>query len=205
MIGPMSAPVPITRQLSQSILDALGERGIEYVANQHITELDPRGKTALLESGESVAYDLFVGIPVHRVPEVVESSGLAVDGWIPVDRTNLATRFANVYAVGDVAGAPTAKAGVFAESAAAVVADDIVARLRGGEPPGPLGRCGGLLHRVRRRGGRQGRGELPRRALPDRPARRPLAGARRGESRVRHDATRALVRLLQTDPEEAEA
>jgi sulfide:quinone oxidoreductase len=137
VLGPMSAPVPITRELSQSILDALGERGIEYVANQHIMALDPRDKTVRLESGESVAYDLFVGIPVHRVPEVVESSGLAVDGWIPVDRTNLATRFAGVYAVGDVAGAGTAKAGVFAESAAAVVADDIVARLSGGAPPTP--------------------------------------------------------------------
>jgi sulfide:quinone oxidoreductase len=118
VIGPMSAPVPITKELSQSILDALGERGIEYVANQHITELDPSHKTVLLESGDSVAYDLFVGIPVHCVPEVVESSGLAVDGWIPVDRANLATRFADVYAVGDVAEAGTAKAGVFAESAA---------------------------------------------------------------------------------------
>lgn len=137
VIGPMSAPVPITKELSQSILDALGERGIEYVANQHITELDPSRKTVLLESGDSVAYDLFVGIPVHCVPEVVESSGLAVDGWIPVDRTNLATRFADVYAVGDVADAGTAKAGVFAESAAGVVADDIVARLRGADPPGP--------------------------------------------------------------------
>jgi sulfide:quinone oxidoreductase len=131
VIGPMSAPVPITKELSQSILDALGVRGIEYVSNQHITELDPRGKNMLLASGESVPYDLFVGIPVHRVPEVVEASGLAVDGWIPVERTNLATRFADVYAVGDVAGAPVAKAGVFAESAAAVVADDIAARLRG--------------------------------------------------------------------------
>jgi sulfide:quinone oxidoreductase len=137
VLGPMSAPVPITKELSQSILDALGERGIEYVANQHITELDPGGKKARLAGGESVAYDLFVGIPVHRVPEVVESSGLAVDGWIPVDRASLATRFADVYAVGDVADAGTAKAGVFAESAAAVVADDIVARLKGGDPPEP--------------------------------------------------------------------
>jgi len=132
VIGPMSAPVPITKEVSQSILDALVQRGIEYVANQHITELDMRGKNVLLASGESVPYDLFVGIPVHRVPDVVEASGLAVDGWIPVERTNLATRFADVYAVGDVAGAPTAKAGVFAESAAAVVADDIAARLHGG-------------------------------------------------------------------------
>lgn len=130
VIGPMAAPVPIAKEVSQGILDALGERAIEYVPNQHITELDTRGKNIVLASGGSVPYDLFVGIPVHRVPEVVEASGLAVDGWIPVERTNLATRFAEVYAVGDVAGAPVAKAGVFAESAATVVADDIAARLR---------------------------------------------------------------------------
>jgi sulfide:quinone oxidoreductase len=137
VIGPMAAPVPITKELSRSILDALGQRGIEYVPSQHITELDPRSTNVRLASGGSVRYDLFVGIPVHRVPDVVETSGLAVDGWIPVDRTNLATRFADVYAVGDVAGAPVAKAGVFAESAAAVVAADIAARLGGGVPPRP--------------------------------------------------------------------
>ena len=103
VIGPMSAPVPITKEVSQSILDALGERGIEYGPGQHITEVDPRGKNVRLASGGSVPFDLFVGIPVHRVPEVVEASGLAVDGWIPVDRTNLATRFADVYAIGCVA------------------------------------------------------------------------------------------------------
>jgi sulfide:quinone oxidoreductase len=132
VIGPMAAPVPVTKELSQSFLDVLGERGIEYVPSQQITELDTRRRAARLASGNSVSYDLFVGIPVHRVPEVVATSGLAVDGWIPVDRTNLATRFADVYAVGDVAGAPVAKAGVFAESAAEVVADDISARLHGG-------------------------------------------------------------------------
>jgi sulfide:quinone oxidoreductase len=41
------------------------------------------------------------------------------------------TPFPNVYAVGDVVGIPMAKAGVFAENAAGVVADDIIARLRG--------------------------------------------------------------------------
>ena len=137
VLGPMAAPVPITKELSQRFLDALVERGIEYVPNQHITELDTRDKSARLATGESVPYDMFVGIPVHRVPEVVETSGLAEDGWIPVDRTNLATRFADVYAVGDVAAAGGAKAGVFAESAAAVVADDIAARLHGTPPPPP--------------------------------------------------------------------
>jgi sulfide:quinone oxidoreductase len=133
----MAAPVPITKQLSQSILDALGERGIEYVPNQHITELDTLSEEVRLADGGSVPYDLFIGIPVHRVPEVVEASGLAVDGWIPVDHTNLATRFTDVYAVGDVAGAPVAKAGVFAESAAAVVAGNIAAQLHGEVPRPP--------------------------------------------------------------------
>jgi sulfide:quinone oxidoreductase len=128
----MAAPVPITKEVSQSILDALTERGLEYVPNQHVVELDTRNNEARLESGGGIPYDLFVGIPVHRVPHVVESSGLAVDGWVPVEKTNLATRFPDVYAVGDVTGLPMAKAGVFAEAAARVVADDIAARLRGG-------------------------------------------------------------------------
>lgn len=137
VIGPMSAPVPITKGVSESILDALATREIEYVGTEHITRLDAGSNEVQLESGRSLPYDLFVGIPVHRVPEVVRASGLAPEGWIPVERTNLATRFPDVYAIGDVAGAPTAKAGVFAESAAAVVADDIVARLRGNAPPPP--------------------------------------------------------------------
>lgn len=130
-VGPIAAPVPITKELSQSILDALTEREIEYVPNQQIVELDTRTSEARLASGERIPYDLFVGIPVHRAPQVLESCGLAVDGWVPVEKTNLATRFPNVYALGDVTGLPMAKAGVFAEAAARVVADDIAARLRG--------------------------------------------------------------------------
>jgi sulfide:quinone oxidoreductase len=130
-LGPIAAPVPITKDVSQRILDALTERGIEYMPNQRIVELDTRNNEARLATGESIPYDLFVGIPVHRVPRVVENCGLAVDGWIPVEKTNLATRFPDVYAVGDVTGLPMAKAGVFAEGAARVVADDIASRLRG--------------------------------------------------------------------------
>jgi sulfide:quinone oxidoreductase len=130
-VGPMAAPVPITKEVSQSILDALTERDIEYVPNEQIVEIDTRNRLAQLASGGSIPYDLFVGIPVHRAPQVVEDSGLAVDGWVPVEKTNLATRFPNVYAVGDITALPMAKAGVFAEAAARVVADDILARLHG--------------------------------------------------------------------------
>jgi sulfide:quinone oxidoreductase len=133
VIGPMAAPVPVTKEVSQRFLDILAKRDIEYIAKQQITGLDVARKEARLASGEGVPYDLFIGVPVHRVPEVVASSGLADGGWVSVDHTNLSTRFPGVYALGDVAGAPVAKAGVFAEAAARVVADDIAARLHGEE------------------------------------------------------------------------
>ncbi len=132
VIGPMAAPVPVTEEVSQAFLGALGERDIEYVAKQTIERVDPDRGEAHLGGDESVAFDLFVGIPVHRVPEVVSKSGLAPGGWIPVARDNLATEHEGVYALGDCTSLPMAKAGVFAENAAGVVADDIIAKQRGG-------------------------------------------------------------------------
>jgi sulfide:quinone oxidoreductase len=70
-------------------------------------------------------------VPVHRAPDVVVSSGLTVDGWIPVDSLTLETSFPGVYAVGDVTSVGTPKAGVFAEGQAAVVADQIGSIIRG--------------------------------------------------------------------------
>jgi sulfide:quinone oxidoreductase len=131
VIAPMTAPVPVTPEVSQRFLDELAARDIEYVAQNRVVELDPSAKEAVLESGERLAYDLFVGIPIHRVPAVVAESGLAENGWVAVDRDTLETHFPDVYAVGDCVAIPMAKAGVFAENAAGVAADGIVARLRG--------------------------------------------------------------------------
>ena len=86
VIAPMSAPVPVTPEVSQRFLDELAARGIEYIAQNKVVELDPTGKQAVLESGERLPYDLFVGIPIHRVPAVVAESGLAENGWVAVDR-----------------------------------------------------------------------------------------------------------------------
>ncbi len=139
MTFPMRAPVPVTEEVSGVFLRALDERGIQYSPKQLVVGLDAGARIARLASGESVPYDLFIGVPVHRVPEAVQRSGLAVDGWVPVDQTHLATRFPGVYALGDVAtGARTvAKAGVFAEAAARVVAADIAARRHDAESPPP--------------------------------------------------------------------
>ena len=73
---PMAAPVPVTKEVSQVFLAALEERGIKYAPKELVVGLDPSARTARLASGGSVPYDLLVGIPVHRVPAVLERSGV---------------------------------------------------------------------------------------------------------------------------------
>ncbi len=80
-------------------------------------------------------YDLFLGVPKHRAPDVVIESGMTVDGYVPVDSRTLETRYPGVYAVGDVATVGVPKAGVFSESAARTVAAELIAKARGEEPP----------------------------------------------------------------------
>jgi hypothetical protein len=98
----------------------------------------------VLRDGTEIPYELFLGVPVHRVPQVVVESGLAADpyGWVPVNKKTLETSFPGVYAVGDVNGVGTPKAGVFAEGAARVVAGAIIAQLRGGPSPDPYNGAG---------------------------------------------------------------
>jgi sulfide:quinone oxidoreductase len=155
---PMQRPVPVTTAVSQMFRDALAARGIEELPEHLVTSIDPRERVARLATGETLAYDLFVGIPVHRAPEPLAASGLTVDGWVPVDQTNLRTRVPQVYALGDVCSGPRTvpKAGIFAEAAARVVAQDITAQISGQDPPPPFeaaGVCyaefgGGLVGKV---------------------------------------------------------
>jgi sulfide:quinone oxidoreductase len=137
---PMQRPVPVTGAVSQMFRDALAERGVEELPQRLVTGIDSSTRTAQLAGGETLPYDLFVGIPVHRAPDVLAASGLTVNGWVPVDQDNLRTQFPSVYALGDVCTGPRTvpKAGIFAESAALVVADEIAAAISGAEPPAPF-------------------------------------------------------------------
>jgi sulfide:quinone oxidoreductase len=135
LVMPFGIPIPPSPATSQALLDAFAERDIIFVPDRLVRELDPLRGTIILDNGSEMPYDLFLGIPKHRVPDVVAASGMTVDGWIPVNPNNLETRFPNVYAIGDVTSVGTPKAGVFAEGAAQVVAAALIAELRGGEQP----------------------------------------------------------------------
>jgi sulfide:quinone oxidoreductase len=136
LVMPFGTPVPPSPDTSAALLAAFAERGITFVAGRRVSSLDLARSVAVLDDGSELPYDLFLGVPKHKAPGVVLESGMAEDGYIPVDSATLETRFRGVYAVGDVATVGVPKAGVFSEGAARVVAASLVARLQGGEPPG---------------------------------------------------------------------
>jgi sulfide:quinone oxidoreductase len=138
---PLGTPVPPSPETSAALIEEFAERDITLMAGRRVGALDPERSVAILDDGTELAFDLFLGVPKHRAPDVVIDSGITEDGYVPVDSATLQTRFPGVYAVGDVATAGVPKAGVFAEGAARVVAQTLIHQLRGGKPPSPhLGR-----------------------------------------------------------------
>jgi sulfide:quinone oxidoreductase len=132
---PLPTPVPPSPETSAALAEAFAARGIELITGRRIASLDGARGVTTLDDGTELPFDLFLGVPKHRAPDVVIDSGMTEEGYVPVDFATLQTRFPDVYAVGDVATAGVPKAGVFAEGAARVVAQTIIARLRGGDPP----------------------------------------------------------------------
>lgn len=130
LVMPLPVPIPPSPEASAALITAFSERGIAWYPERLVRELDPDRKVAVFSDGDELAYDLFLGVPVHRAPAVVVEAGLTDDGWIPVDPLTLETSFPDVYAVGDVTSVGTPKAGVFAEGQAVVVAERIIARVR---------------------------------------------------------------------------
>jgi sulfide:quinone oxidoreductase len=136
---PESLPMPTAgAELGQALVAMLGERGIGFHPGQTIERIDAASHRLMFQGGAEAPYDLVLGVPPQRAPEVVSRSALANDsGYVPVDRAALITADEAVYALGDVTAIPLAgdkflpKAGVFAHAEAKVVAARIAADLTG--------------------------------------------------------------------------
>ncbi len=135
---PMPTAGPV---LGEALAGMLGERGIGFHPGQVIEAIDPQARELVLAAGERAGYDLLLGIPAHRPPEAVATSGLAGGtGFLPADPATLATSAEGVFAIGDVTAIPLPggkflpKAGVFAEAQAKVVARNIAVDLAGHRP-----------------------------------------------------------------------
>ena len=132
---PFGTPVPPSPETSAALVEAFAERDIDFVPNRRVAALDPERRVVVLDDDSEMPFDLFLGVPKHRAPDVILASGMAEDGYIPVESRTLRTRFANVFALGDVATVGVPKAGVFAERAGRAVAESLTASIRSGEQP----------------------------------------------------------------------
>jgi len=121
------------------------ERGIEMQFRHDLRAVDPAGREARfrdLDRDEDVTlrYDFLHLTPPQRAPDPVASSPLAVGdgphaGFADVDIHTLQhLRYANVFALGDAAGLPTARTGAAVRKQAPVLVANLLAHLEGEQP-----------------------------------------------------------------------
>lgn len=148
LFTPEPQPMPVAGPvLGEAVRSMLEQRGVSFHPLHKLARVDPVRRELFFEGKDPVRYDLLVAVPPHRSPRVVQEAGLTdATGWVPVDRNTLATRYENVYAVGDVTAMPIPgrwkpdvplmlpKAGVFAHAQAKVVAGRIATEISGRPP-----------------------------------------------------------------------
>ena len=129
---PIALPVAGTK-VSQDVINLLDDSHVNFHPLHKIKTVSDT-KEIEFENGNRVNYDLLIGIPPHKVPEVIRNSDLIKQGqnWINVDKFSLKTDYQNVFAIGDVneikvnENVAIPKAGVFAEAQAKVVSQQII-------------------------------------------------------------------------------
>lgn len=138
---PEPAPLPTAGPvIGEAVTKMLDRKGIAFHTGRQVERVDAGAKKVVFADGTEAPYDLLLGIPAHKAPDALRSSGLGgPNGYVPVDPATLATRDEAVYALGDAAAVPLAdgrflpKAGVFAHAEAEVVARRVAASLAGVE------------------------------------------------------------------------
>jgi len=133
-------PIPVAeRAIGERVAAMLERRGIGLQSGRTIESVDPSLREARFGDGTE-PFDLLVAVPPHRAPDFVATSPLAgPDGWIRAEPFTLGVD-SNVHAIGDVTeidlagGSKLPKAGVLAQAAGAVVADNIAAAAAGRRP-----------------------------------------------------------------------
>jgi sulfide:quinone oxidoreductase len=108
---PLPRPVPPSPDTSAALETEFAQRGISFIPGHRIRSVDGGRGVAALDDGTELPFELFLGVPKHRAPDVVIASGMTEDGYVPVDSATLRTRYPRVYAVGDVATAGVPRRG----------------------------------------------------------------------------------------------
>jgi len=119
--------------VSEFVTPMLEERGIKYETFFNVESIDPATKTVTSLEGDNITYDLLVLVPPHRGARIISDSGLGdAQGWIATDRHTLQVAGqADIFAIGDATDIPVSKSGSAAHFEAKVLAERMVARVRG--------------------------------------------------------------------------
>lgn len=133
--------VPIVHEKVRMLFE---ERGVKVNYERILESIDVGKKLAVFRTPigpVELQYDFINVIPPMRAPDAVRNSplrwqegGWAADGWVEVDKHSLRhKRFANVFAVGDVAGVPKGKTAASVKWQVPVAVDHLVAEIAGKE------------------------------------------------------------------------
>src|SRR6266404_8201894 len=93
LILPLETPVPPSPETSRALIAAFRERNITFIGDREVKSIDTKRRVATIDDGREFPYDLFLGVPAPRAPEVLENSGMTEDGYVPVKPKTLETRF----------------------------------------------------------------------------------------------------------------
>jgi len=139
LFTPEAQPVPTAGPvLGKQVEKMLIARGIGYFPKRKLAEV--KHDRVLFDGGEEMCFDLLMTVPPHRCPKPVVDAGMTdASGWIPANPQMLATKFEDVYAIGDVTAIETPhghmpflpKAGVFAQGQGEVVANNLAYSISG--------------------------------------------------------------------------
>jgi sulfide:quinone oxidoreductase len=132
--------VPIVAEKVRMLFD---DRGIDVVHDHVMKAIDPARKRVTFTTPDGDAelpYDFINVIPPQRAPDVIRNSPLpwadkwTDQGWVEADmKTMRHPRYANVFALGDVAGVPKGKTAASVKWQVPVVEDHLVAMIEGKE------------------------------------------------------------------------
>ncbi len=131
-----------------TVLNKVLERyGVDAKFNHELVEILPDKKEAVFQlkndpGGQrlTIPYDILHAVPPQSAPDFIRQSALAdpqkpKEGWILVNKHTLQhLNYANVFAVGDVAGSPNAKTGAAASRQAPVAVANLLSVMQGKEP-----------------------------------------------------------------------
>src|SRR3954453_12732684 len=137
LIMPFSKPIPPSPDASEALLQAFGERGVEFVPGKRIASLDHDRRVAVCDDGSEEPFDLFLGVPKHCAPDVVQDSGMTVDGYIPVAGCGRGASGRSAKSLAVAARMASSTAAMFFERQARVVAESLLEARRGGGAPEP--------------------------------------------------------------------